>query len=58
MGSSVGGVKDVINEIASTLDPKNVHWTVRVGVTIGRSIPAGQLREFLGADVVSALWKT
>jgi hypothetical protein len=51
-------LKYVIDEVASILDAKNIHWTARVGVTIGRSVPSGQLREFLGADIVSALWKT
>jgi predicted ATPase len=51
-------VKDVIDEVASILDGKNIHWTVRVGVAIGRSVPQGQLREFLGSDIVSALWRT
>lgn len=51
-------LKDVIVEVASILDAKNIHWTARVGVTIGRSTPLGQLREFLGADIVFALWKT
>src|SRR5215831_6334628 len=27
-------IKDVIEEIASILDDKNVHWTIRVGVTL------------------------
>jgi hypothetical protein len=50
-------LKDVINEVASILDPKNIHWTVRVGVALGRCAPVGQLREFLGTDIASALWK-
>lgn len=49
-------LKDVIDEIATILDGKSVHWTVRVGVAIGRSVPAGQLHDFLGREVVSALW--
>ena len=49
-------VKDVIEEVATILDAKNLHWTVRVGVAIGRSVPSGQLRDCLGADVLSALW--
>ncbi len=50
-------IKDVINQVASILDEKHVHWTIRVGVTIGRSVPTGQLREFLGDQVTTALWR-
>lgn len=49
-------LKDVVNEVSRILDKKNVHWTVRVGHAIGRSKPAGQLGEFLGSEVVSAIW--
>ena len=49
-------VKELINEIARTLDSKGLHWTVRVGKTIGASRPDGQLAEFLGPSVVDALW--
>lgn len=49
-------LKEVINQIAQILDPKNVHWTFRVGRVIGRNRPAGQLATFLGDDVVTAIW--
>ena len=49
-------VKPVINEVSKIIDTKGVHWTQRVGVAIGASRPAGMLAEFLGADVVTALW--
>jgi energy-coupling factor transporter ATP-binding protein EcfA2 len=49
-------IHDLIDEITKILDPKNVHWTLRVARAIGEKRPAGQLHEFLGADVVDALW--
>lgn len=49
-------VKQLISEISLAIDPKHVHWTQRVGVTLGRSKPTGQLAEFLGEAVLTALW--
>lgn len=49
-------IKKVINSIADILDPKKLHWTERVGKTLGSRTPLGQLSEFLGSDVVTALW--
>lgn len=49
-------IKNVINELERILDKKNVHWTMRVAQTIGRQRPEGQLAEFLGDEVVVALW--
>lgn len=51
-----GDFKDCISEVAMILDPKNVHWTVRVGKVIGAAKPSGQILEFLGDEVVDALW--
>jgi hypothetical protein len=51
-------IKDVIQELSAILDPKHVHWTVRVARAIGRTRPAGQLANFLGVDVVTTLWGT
>lgn len=50
-------IKDVIEEISSILDDRHVHWTIRTGVAIGRTKPAGQLADFLGKGVVGALWQ-
>jgi ABC-type cobalamin/Fe3+-siderophores transport system ATPase subunit len=52
-----GDLKNVIQEISQILDPKNVHWTVRVGKAIGSEKPTGQLLEYLGDEVVDALWQ-
>lgn len=45
-----------MDQITQILDPKNVHWTIRVARAIGEKRPTRQLLEFLGADVVNALW--
>jgi AAA domain, putative AbiEii toxin, Type IV TA system len=50
-------LKGVINQVAEILDPRRVLWTVRVGATLGRQHPTGELADFLGASVVGALWK-
>ena len=52
-----GDLKPVISEIAKILDPKQLHWTSRVGVALGRALPSGSLADFLGPDVVTALWQ-
>jgi ABC-type branched-subunit amino acid transport system ATPase component len=49
-------IKSVISELSMILDPKHVHWTLRVGRAIGKTRPTGQLSTFLGANVVGALW--
>jgi energy-coupling factor transporter ATP-binding protein EcfA2 len=49
-------IKKVIEEIATILDPKRVHWTIRVAKAIGVGRPAGQLAEFLGGEVLDAIW--
>lgn len=48
--------KPVIEQLSLILDPKRVHWTVRVARVIGTSRPSGQIGEFLGDEVVNALW--
>lgn len=49
-------IKNYINELANILDEKKLHWTVRVGKALGRQTPTGELRDFLGDQVVKALW--
>ncbi len=49
-------VKILINEISKIIDPKCVHWTIRVGSTIGRVRPNGQLASFLGVTLIDSLW--
>jgi predicted ATP-dependent endonuclease of OLD family len=51
-----GDFKQYIGEISRSIDPKNVDWTIRVGQAIGREKPTGQLEEFLGPEVMTALW--
>lgn len=50
-------IKALISEVSGAVDAKPVHWTQRVGVTLGRAKPTGQLATFLGQEVVAALWK-
>lgn len=49
-------IKNYIHQIAEVLDPKKVHWTVRVAQAIGRARPTGQIEDYLGKEVVSTLW--
>jgi len=49
-------LKPVIEQLSLILDPKRVHWTVRVAAVIGKSRPSGQIGDFLGNEVVNALW--
>ena len=49
-------IKNLINEIADIIDPKGLHWTVRLGRVMGSNVPSGQLASFLGKSTVAALW--
>lgn len=49
-------IKDVIEQLEKILDPKRVHWTLRVAKVIGESRPSGQIGDFIGSEVVEALW--
>lgn len=49
-------VKSVISQLQEILDPKSVPWQVRVGKVIGAARPTGELLDYLGQDVVTALW--
>ncbi|MCR9258699.1 MAG: AAA family ATPase [Pseudomonadaceae bacterium] len=48
-------LKGCIDQIVELIDPKRVPWTVRIGKAIGAETPRGQLREFLGEDLLSKL---
>jgi hypothetical protein len=49
--------KDVIVQISEILDdPRHVDWAKRVGSVIGENRPTGQLEEFLGRQILNALW--
>lgn len=52
----VHDLKSVIEQLSLILDPKRVHWTVRVAAVIGKKRPTGQIGAFLGDEVVNALW--
>lgn len=49
-------LKGLMVELMAILDPKGIHWTIRVARAIGAGRPTGQLAEFLGDSVVAALW--
>jgi predicted ATPase len=49
-------VKDVIVPVAQILDQKGLLWTMRLGKLLGEHKPEGQLAEFLGDDVIKAIW--
>jgi ABC-type lipoprotein export system ATPase subunit len=49
-------LKPIINEIARTIDPKGLHWTVRVGKAIGAARPSGELEDYLGEPLVTGVW--
>lgn len=49
-------IKVLINQIAEIIDPKSLQWTVRLGKVLGNAKPKGQLGDFLGESVVTALW--
>lgn len=51
-----GDLKGLMNHIAHALDAKNVPWTIRVSSAIGKAKPVGSLMEYLGSDLLSALW--
>jgi len=51
-------IKDVIQQLVYILDPdKKVPWTLRVAKCIGDKKPEGQIAEFLGENIIKALWK-
>ncbi|MGB7200693.1 MAG: AAA family ATPase [Pyrinomonadaceae bacterium] len=49
-------IKDVIEQLSLIIDPKKVHWTLRVAKTIGSQQPTGQLADFLGAEMMETFW--
>jgi len=50
--------KNYIKELAKILDDKNLVWTHRLGKELGKNRPEGQLADFLGEEVVNAIWGT
>ena len=49
-------LKLVIKELEQILDTRRVHWTIRTAQVIGRERPVGQVADFLGEEVILALW--
>ncbi len=48
--------KSVINELSLILDSKHVFWPKRIGQVLGKGRPTGELADFLGDEIVNAIW--
>lgn len=49
-------LKPIIHQVAEILDPKGLLWTVRLGKILGQGRPGGMLADFVGGEVISAIW--
>ncbi len=49
-------IKGLMIPLVQILDEKEVPWTVRLGKVLGQSRPTGELADFLGPEVLEALW--
>lgn len=49
-------LKPIIHQVAEALDPKGLLWTVRLGKILGQGRPSGMLADFIGSEVISAVW--
>jgi energy-coupling factor transporter ATP-binding protein EcfA2 len=50
-------LKDVMLQVRLILDPTPLTWQMRLGKYLGTHEPSGQIRAFLGEQVVGALWR-
>lgn len=50
--------KDLIKKIHSQIDTHSntTDWRIRVGKVLGKGRPTGELRDYLGSDVVNYIW--
>lgn len=48
--------KGLMIPLVQVLDTKEVPWTVRLGKVLGQTRPTGELADYLGPDVMDALW--
>lgn len=51
-----GDLKGIIQQLSEILDPKGLLWTVRLGKLLGQGRPTGNLAEFIGEEVMGAIW--
>lgn len=51
-------LKGLMVPLVQILDEREVPWTVRLGKVLGQSRPTGDMADYLGSDVVGALWPT
>lgn len=49
-------LKGLMVPLVQIFDEKEVPWTVRLGKVLGQSRPTGDMADYLGPDVVGALW--
>jgi predicted ATPase len=49
--------KSLMTELSDILDPKKLNWAYRLGKELGKNTPSGELADFLGADLMAAVWK-
>jgi hypothetical protein len=49
--------KSVINELVKILDESNLLWSQRIGKELGKNPPKGQLADFLGNELITAIWE-
>ena len=50
-------LKDLIDPLSKILDDVGLHWTQRIGQTLGKRKPRSQLIDLLGEEVINALWR-
>lgn len=50
-------LKGLMEELTQILDPKKVDWRIRIAQVIGDQKPEGQLKDFLGEEIISTLWE-
>jgi hypothetical protein len=50
-------IKPVITQLIQILDPKNVHWTLRVGNNLGKGNFTENMKDFLGEQVIRYIFE-
>ena len=49
-------LKGLMGELVSIIDDKLVDWKIRIANYLGKNIPQGEIKDFLGEDVISTLY--
>lgn len=50
-------LKGLMDQLTTIIDPKRVDWRIRIGQVMGASRPDGELKEFLGENILNAFWE-